>query len=114
MRPKKGLYGSGPLIGVDAVTSLTTSAFDLPDDLAAKRDPALVAEDAQRVAATAESLRTTIAVLAERHDAERRAPGGAGQGALDRDQEIHRLTARLRTLRRHGLDLCIGRIVAAD
>jgi hypothetical protein len=28
--------------------------------------------------------------------------------------EIHRLTARLRTLRRFGLDLCLGRIVSAD
>jgi hypothetical protein len=28
--------------------------------------------------------------------------------------EIHRLTARLRTLRRFGLDLCLGRMVSAD
>ena len=28
--------------------------------------------------------------------------------------EIHRLTARLRVLRRFGLDLCLGRIVSAD
>jgi hypothetical protein len=28
--------------------------------------------------------------------------------------EIHRLTSRLRALRRFGLDLCLGRIVAAD
>jgi DNA helicase IV len=28
--------------------------------------------------------------------------------------QIHRLTARLRTLRRFGLDLCLGRIVGAD
>ena len=33
---------------------------------------------------------------------------------MDRDLEVHRLTARLRTLRRFGLDLCLGRIVAAD
>ena len=31
---------------------------------------------------------------------------------MDRDLEIHRLTARLRTLRRFGLDLCLGHIVA--
>src|SRR3712207_1690838 len=114
MRPKKRLYGFGPLIGADAVTSLTTSAFDLPDDLAAKRDPALVAADEQHFAAVADSLRETIAVLTDRLDAERRAPGGTGQEALDRDLEIHRLTARLRTLRRFGLDLCLGRIVGAD
>ena len=37
-----------------------------------------------------------------------------GTKAVERDMEIHRLTARLRTLRRFGLDLCLGRIVAAD
>ncbi|MDQ1012897.1 DNA helicase IV [Streptomyces sp. V4I23] len=31
-----------------------------------------------------------------------------------RDAEIHRLTGRLRALRRFGLDLCLGRIVSAD
>jgi DNA helicase IV len=33
---------------------------------------------------------------------------------MDRDMEIHRLTARLRTLRRFGLDLCLGHIIHAD
>jgi hypothetical protein len=33
---------------------------------------------------------------------------------MDRDMEIHRLTARLRVLRRFGLDLCLGRIVGAE
>jgi hypothetical protein len=33
---------------------------------------------------------------------------------MDRDMEIHRLGARLRVLRRFGLDLCLGRIVSAD
>jgi len=96
------------------VNSLTTSAFDLPDRLAAKADPALIAGDEQHFAAIAESLERSIADLSDRLDAERRAPGGLGQKALDRDMEIHRLTARLRTLRRFGLDLCLGRIVGAD
>ena len=94
------------------MTPLTTSAFDLPDHLAAKADPALIAGDEQHFAAIAESLEQSIADLSDRLDAERRAPGGIGQEALDRDLEIHRLTARLRTLRRFGLDLCLGRIVA--
>jgi hypothetical protein len=42
------------------------------------------------------------------------APGGIGQEAMDRDLEIHRLTTRLRTLRRFGLDLCLGHIVSGD
>jgi hypothetical protein len=96
------------------VNFLTTSAFDLPDRLAAKADPALIADDEQHFAAIAESLEQSIADLSDRLDAERRAPGGIGQAAMDRDMEIHRLAARLRVLRRFGLDLCLGRMVSAD
>jgi hypothetical protein len=96
------------------VKPLSTSAFDLPDNLSAKADPTLIADDEQHFAAIAESLRKSIADLSDRLDAERKAPGGTGQEALDRDLEIHRLTARLRTLRRFGLDLCLGHIVHAD
>jgi len=96
------------------VNSLTTSAFDLPGRLAAKADPALIARDEQQFAAIAESLERSIADLSGRLEAERRAPGGIGQEAMDRDLEVHRLTARLRVLRRFGLDLCLGRIVRAD
>jgi hypothetical protein len=95
------------------VKPLTTSAFDLPDLLARKADPTLIAGDEQHFAAIAESLDQSIAELSERLDAERKAPGGIGQAAMDRDMEIHRLTARLRTLRRFGLDLCLGHIVSA-
>ncbi|MBA9005659.1 RNA polymerase recycling motor ATPase HelR [Thermomonospora cellulosilytica] len=96
------------------MSPLTTSAFDLPDHLAAKADPALIADDERHFAAIAECLEQSIAALSERLDAERRAPGGIGQAAMDRDMEIHRLTVRLRTLRRFGLDLCLGRMVGAD
>jgi len=93
------------------MSSVVTSAFDLPENLSAKADPALIADDEQHFAAIAASLEETIADLSARLDAERRAPGGEGQEALDRDLEIHRLTARLRTVRRFGLDLCLGHIV---
>ena len=93
---------------------LCTSAFDLPDRLAAKADPRLVAGDEQHFAAVAESLERSIADLSERLDAARKAPGGSGQEALDRDQEVHRLTGRLRALRRFGLDLCLGHMVSTD
>src|SRR5829696_5186471 len=114
MRSDFSLYGRGSQIGADAVTSLPTSAFALPDHLAAKADAGLIAADEQHFAAIAGSLAQSIAELTERLDAERRAPGGIGQEALDRDLEIHRLTSRLRTLRRFGLDLALGRIVFAD
>ena len=93
---------------------LSTSAFDLPGRLVAKADPALIAGDEQHFAAIAESLEQSIAELSGRLDAELQAPGGIGQQALDRDLEIHRLSNRLRILRRFGLDLCLGHIVRAD
>lgn len=93
---------------------LTTSAFDLPDHLSPKADPALIARDEQHFAAIAECLEQTIAELSDRLAAERKAPGGLGRQAMDRDAQIYRLTARLRALRRFGLDLCLGRIVGAD
>ncbi|MEV7144961.1 RNA polymerase recycling motor ATPase HelR [Streptomyces sp. NPDC093084] len=93
---------------------LTTRAFDLPDHLSAKAGPALIADDEQHFAAVARCLEETLSDLSERLDATLRAPGGTGRAAMDRDIEVHRLTGRLRTLRRFGLDLCLGRIVAAD
>ncbi|MGD9959243.1 RNA polymerase recycling motor ATPase HelR [Nocardioides sp.] len=93
---------------------LTSSAFDLPDHLTAKADPALIAADERHFAAIAESLEHTIADLSDRLDATRKVPGGTGQVAMDRDFEVHRLTARLRALRRFSLDLCLGRIVTTD
>ncbi|WP_307040598.1 RNA polymerase recycling motor ATPase HelR [Streptomyces achromogenes] len=96
------------------MTPSTAGAFALPDRLSAKADPKLIARDEQRFAAIAESLEQTIAELSARLDAERRAPGGLGREAMDRDQEIHRLTGRLRSLNRFGLDLCLGHMVGAD
>lgn len=96
------------------MTPLTTGAFDLPDRLAHKGDPKLIAGDEAHFAALAQCLEESIAEVSERLDAERRAPGRTGRAAMDRDAEIHRLTARLRTLRRFGLDLCLGHMVAAD
>ncbi len=91
-----------------------SSAFDLPDHLIAKSDPRLIAGDEQHFGAISQGLQDSIADLAARLDTERRAPGGTGQEAMDRDLEIHRLTARLAALRRFGLDLCLGRVVHAD
>ncbi|MGA5200064.1 RNA polymerase recycling motor ATPase HelR [Streptomyces variegatus] len=96
------------------MTPLTTSAFDLPDRLAHKAAPALIAGDEQHFAAIADCLEQSIAELSDRLETERRAPAGKGRQAMDRDAEIHRLTARLRALRRFGLDLCLGRMVGAD
>ncbi|WP_028809656.1 RNA polymerase recycling motor ATPase HelR [Streptomyces sp. 351MFTsu5.1] len=96
------------------MNSLPTSVFDLPERLAAKAAPALIAADERHFAAIAACLEQTIAELSDTLAATLRAPGGIGQEAMDRDTEIHRLSARLRTLRRFGLDLCLGHMVTAD
>jgi hypothetical protein len=61
------------------VHAVATSAFDPPDHLARKADPAL--GDEQHFAAIAESLEHSIADLSDRLDAERKAPGRTGQEA---------------------------------
>lgn len=91
-----------------------TSAFDLPDRLRAKADPALVADDERFFAHLGAALDKRVADLTARLDEVRRAPAGRGQGALDRDLEVHRLTSRLRVLRRFGTDLTLGRMVSTD
>ncbi len=90
-----------------------TTVFSLPPALARKADPALVGDDEQHVAAVAAALQEAVADLGGRLDDARRSTARTGQEALDRDQEVHRLTSRLRTLRRFGLDLCLGRMVRA-
>ena len=97
--------------------SQTTSAFNLPDRLAVKRDPELIAVDEAHFASVGRYLEETIADLTERIDEARKSRGGGNPDngdAMVRDMEIHRLTARRRTLRRYGIDLCLGRIVRAD
>jgi hypothetical protein len=96
------------------VEPVTTSAFALSGDLAGKADPVLIAADEEHFAAIERALDEAIADLSDRLDAARRAPAGSGQEAMDRDLEVHRLTARLRVLRRFGLDLCLGHVVSAD
>ncbi|MGC4892906.1 RNA polymerase recycling motor ATPase HelR [Micromonospora sp. DT31] len=102
-----------PTIG-DELNPPSTSVFDLPERLSAKADPKLTADDERHFAALAESLRRSIAELTDRLDETRRAPAGKGRQAVDRDQEIRRLSGRLRTLRRYGVDLCLGRMVGGN
>ncbi|WP_299541428.1 RNA polymerase recycling motor ATPase HelR [uncultured Streptomyces sp.] len=90
------------------------SAFALPDRLSAKADPSLIGDDERHFAAVAACLDKSVADVSGRLAAELKAPGGVGRQAMDRDAEVHRLSSRLRTLRRFGLDLCLGRMVGAD
>jgi hypothetical protein len=90
---------------------VATDIFALPERLAAKTDPVLIGADVAHFAAVAACLEQRISDLTTRLDELRRAPGRSGRGALDRDLEIHRLSAQLRLLRRFGLDVCLGRMV---
>jgi hypothetical protein len=88
-----------------------TSPFALPDTLAAKTEPRLIEQDREHFRTIAGGLERAVADLEASLTEIRRAPAGHGQAALDRDLEVHRLTARLRALRRYDLDLCLGRVV---
>jgi hypothetical protein len=100
-------------MGASMMNRLTTSAFDLREH-PAKADAGLIADDERHFAAIAGTLQETIAELSDRLDAERRAPGGVGQAAMDRDLQVHRLSGRLSLLNRFGLDLCLGHMVKED
>ncbi|HEY0643184.1 MAG TPA: RNA polymerase recycling motor ATPase HelR [Nocardioides sp.] len=88
-----------------------TLPFALPETLAAKTDPALIDRDRAHFAAIADSLEHAIAELEQSLAETKRTTARRGTAALERDQEVHRQTARLRALRRYDLDLCLGRIV---
>lgn len=93
------------------MNTLSSPVFALPARLSAKADPRLIATDERHFATIAQSLEAEIQDVAARLDEARRRPLGGGQAALDRDLDVHRLTARLRALRRFGLDLCLGHFV---
>ncbi|WP_084727113.1 RNA polymerase recycling motor ATPase HelR [Rhodococcoides yunnanense] len=97
-----------------AVHSDIRSTFDLPERLRHKADPVLIARDESFFTTVESTLADSIAELRHRLDAARTAPVELGQQALERDMEVHRLEARIRTLRRFGLDLCLGHTIGSD
>ncbi|CAA9334952.1 MAG: hypothetical protein AVDCRST_MAG07-1932, partial [uncultured Frankineae bacterium] len=97
-----------------STASAAPDYFELPERLRSKGEPAAVERDRLHFAAIAGALQQSIADLTHRLAAERRAPGGGGQAALDRDLEIHRLSGRLRALGRFDVDLCLGRVLFQD
>lgn len=91
-----------------------TAPFALDDAHTAKADPALIDDDRDHFRDVGASLERAVAELEARLAETRRTTARHGTAALERDQEVHRLSARLRALRRYDLDLCLGRIVHAD
>ncbi|MGA9870116.1 MAG: RNA polymerase recycling motor ATPase HelR [Rhodococcus sp. (in: high G+C Gram-positive bacteria)] len=92
----------------------TRSAFALSPERRSKSIPTLIAGDERHFAAIEASLEDSVADLTARLDETRKSVGRAGREAMERDFEVHRLTGRLRTLRRYGLDLCLGHMVDAE
>jgi hypothetical protein len=85
--------------------------FALAAALAAKRDPALIAEDERHFARIEQNLARSVEQLSARVDVARASHVGEGSESVERDLEIRRLSSRLLALSRYGLDLCLGRIV---
>src|SRR5690606_27639752 len=94
--------------------TLDGSAFALPENRAAKADPAAISADDERLREIDRALDAARADLERRLADARIADGGAGQDAMDRDIAVHHLAARQKVLRRFSIDLCLGRIVPAD
>ncbi|MGB2951726.1 MAG: RNA polymerase recycling motor ATPase HelR [Rhodococcus sp. (in: high G+C Gram-positive bacteria)] len=89
-------------------------AFASADSLGHKSAAALIADDDRHFAAISASLARSIADVSTRLDAARKAEADMGQEVMERDFEVHRLAGRLRSLRRYGLDLCLGHTLGAD
>ncbi|KZE88590.1 RNA polymerase recycling motor ATPase HelR [Microbacterium sp. TNHR37B] len=88
--------------------------FALPPHLSDKAAPARIAADERRFAAIATALTQERAGLERRRAELLRTPARHGEAALERDLAVHRITARLRILRRFGIDACLGRLVHDD
>ncbi len=91
-----------------------TAVFALPHRLHHKTTGQLIATDEARFAAIRERLQASIAETAHHRDEALNRAARTGQAALDRDQEVHRLDARLRLLNRYSVDLCLGRMVTLE
>ena len=93
--------------------TVISSVFALPQNLAAKSDPAVIGSDEARLA---EIDRALIAAQedVERRLADARRSDGDGQDAMDRDIAVYGLVARQTMLRRFAVDLCLGKVVTQD
>lgn len=88
--------------------------FDLPQRLAEKLDEALIGADRIHFAEVAACLDGRIAAAKGRLADLLAEPERRGRGVMERDAQIHRLSAQLRVLSRYGLDICLGRMEAVD
>ncbi len=88
--------------------------FTLPDDHAAKSADALIAVDRAHLRRLGAALSRERDALTARLALVRRQAADAGVTAVDRDLEIRRLSATLRLRERFDIDMCLGRMTAAE
>ena len=88
--------------------------FALPEAKAAKADPALVAADEAHFGRLSDRLSRSVEEVTERLDELRTSGVRGAQAALERDLEVHAMTAELRMLRRFASGLCLGRVVGEE
>ena len=88
-----------------------TDVFDLPRQAADKADERLIGADRAHFEAVAACIEQRISRTSARLAELLAEQGRRGRGVMDRDTEIHRLSGQLRTLRRYGADICLGRMV---
>jgi len=96
------------------MSSASVSVFALPERLGHKLRPELIGPDGDRLNAIRLALDQRRSRVKEDLAALRSFGGRRGRAAADRDREIHRLTALLQTLQRHGTEVCLGRMVGVD
>ena len=87
------------------------SMFNLPKRLETKSAASFTGRDEEQFAAIAAALHEQTECLRKRLSIRRKAAVHLGGEAVERDQEIRRLSSRLSFLERFGADLCLGRLV---
>ncbi|WP_082399621.1 RNA polymerase recycling motor ATPase HelR [Gordonia phthalatica] len=93
---------------------MPATVFALPERLSEKRRPDLIAADATHLVRIRERITAQISDARAALDAARRSTDVRVEAGVVRDQEIRRLSTRIRTLTRIGTDVCLGRVVHAD
>ncbi|MGB3884691.1 RNA polymerase recycling motor ATPase HelR [Gordonia sp. (in: high G+C Gram-positive bacteria)] len=88
--------------------------FDLPERLASKRNPVLIADDRHHFALISDRVTTRLSELNARLDEARRSTDVRVGAGVQRDQEIRGLSSQIRRLSHFGADLCLGRLVTVD
>lgn len=88
--------------------------FHLAESLQAKAAPELIDADRDHLRRIADTLEAQRADVMSRLTAVQRQEAQLGDGAVDRDLEIRRLSGRLRVLQRYRMDVCLGRMSPED